>query len=270
MALTVFNQGPLALFSLSLPLILALAVGMYLLLEVGAWLGRKHLQSGKGVIQETLGVIDGPIFALFGLLIAFTFSSALSRFDDRRKLIVEEANDIGTAYLRLDLLPARERVSLQGLFRQYVESRIRTYRLIPDMSAVVAEYQRTQNLQSEIWRQATAGVSQTPNVLAGMQLIPALNAMIDVTNTRTAVMQFHPPLIIYAMLMIMSLITSMLVGYQMASMKRRSWLHVALFILSISITCYVILDIEYPRMGLIRVDAADSILMDVREGMNPP
>jgi len=267
MALTVFNQAPLALFALSLPLILALAVGMYLLLELGAWMGRKHLKSGKGLIQETLGVIDGPIFALFGLLIAFTFSSALNRFDDRRKLIVEEANDIGTAYLRLDLLPERERHSLQGLFREYVDSRIRTYRLIPDMKAVVAEYQHTQDLQSEIWKQAAAGVAKTPNVLAGMQLIPALNAMIDITNTRTATMQFHPPLIIFGMLMVMSLITAVLVGYQMANMKKRSWLHVALFILTISLTCYVILDIEYPRIGLIRVDAADSILKDVREGM---
>jgi len=112
-------------------------------------------------------------------------------------------------------------------------------------------------------------VAKSPNTLAGMQLIPALNAMIDITNTRTATMQFHPPLIIFAMLMVMSLITAVLVGYQMASLEKRSWLHVALFIVTISLTCYVILDIEYPRIGLIRVDAADLILKDVREGMDP-
>ena len=89
----------------------------------------------------------------------------------------------------------------------------------------------------------------------------------DTNAIYTATMQFHPPLIIFGMLMVMSLITAVLVGYQMANMKKRSWLHVALFILTISLTCYVILDIEYPRMGLIRVDAADSILKDVREGM---
>ena len=139
MGVTVFHQAPLQLFALCLPMIFGLAVAMYFFLEFGSWMGRKHLRSGRSSIQETLGVIDGPIFALFGLLIAFTFSSALNRFDDRRKLIVEEANDIGTAYLRLDLLPVADREAVQGLFRIYLDSRIRTYELIPDMTAAVAE-----------------------------------------------------------------------------------------------------------------------------------
>ena len=77
--MTVFHQAPLALFALSLPVIFGLGVLMYFFLEFGSWMGRKHLRSGRSSIQETLGVIDGPIFALFGLLIAFTFSSALNR-----------------------------------------------------------------------------------------------------------------------------------------------------------------------------------------------
>jgi len=265
--ITVFHQAPLALFALSLPVIFGLGVAMYFFLEFGSWMGRKHLRSGRSSIQETLGVIDGPIFALFGLLIAFTFSSALNRFDDRRKLIVEEANDIGTAYLRLDLLPVADREAVQGLFRSYLDSRIKTYELIPDMTAAVAEYNHTQDLQAQIWKDCVSGVGKTPTTLAGMQLLPAINAMIDITSTRTAAMQFHPPLIIFGMLMVMSLVTALLVGYQMAGLEKRSWLHVALFIITISLTCYVILDIEYPRIGLIRMDATDVILRDLREGM---
>jgi hypothetical protein len=266
---TVFHQAPLQLFALCLPAIFGLGVAMYFFLEFGSWMGRKHLRSGRSSIQETLGVIDGPIFALFGLLIAFTFSSALNRFDDRRKLIVEEANDIGTAYLRLDLLPVADREVVQGLFRSYVDSRIKTYELIPDMTAVVAEYSHTQDLQAQIWKDCVNGAAKTSNTLAGMQLLPAINAMIDITSTRTAAMQFHPPLIIFGMLMVMSLVTAVLVGYQMAGLERRSWLHVALFIITITLTCYVILDIEYPRIGLIRMDATDVILRDVRESMGP-
>jgi amino acid permease len=93
--------------------------------------------------------------------------------------------------------------------------------------------------------------------------------MIDITNTRTAVLQFHPPVVIYGMLLVMALVSAVLVGYQMAAFEKRSWLHIVLFIISITLTCYVILDIEYPRMGLIRVDAVDGVLRDVREGMRP-
>jgi len=214
-------------------------------------------------------VIDGPIFALFGLLIAFTFSSALTRFDERRKLIVEEANDIGTAYLRLDLLPVADQEPLRNLFRNYIDSRIRTYELIPDMKAALAEYERTQILQTEIWNEATQSVAKSPTTLSGMQLLPALNSMIDITNTRTAVLQFHPPVVIYGMLLVMALVSALLVGYQMATFEKRSWLHIVLFIISITLTCYVILDIEYPRMGLIRVDAVDGVLRDVRDGIRP-
>jgi len=242
---------------------------MYGMLELGVRIGKTHLRNGHGKILDTLGVIDGPIFALFGLLIAFTFSSALSRFDERRKLIVEEANDIGTAYLRLDILPFADQEPLRNLFRSYIDSRIRTYDLIPDMQAALAEYDRTQVLQAEIWSQATQSVMKSPTTLSGMQLLPALNSMIDITNTRTAVLQFHPPVVIYGMLLVMALVSAVLVGYQMAAFEKRSWLHIVLFIISITLTCYVILDIEYPRMGLIRVDAVDSVLRDVREGMRP-
>jgi hypothetical protein len=269
LAVTIFHREPQVLFALPLPLILALSLGMYGMLEWGVRIGKTHLKSGRGKVLDTLGVIDGPIFALFGLLIAFTFSSALTRFDERRKLIVEEANDIGTAYLRLDLLPLADQESLRNLFRSYIDSRIRTYELIPDMRSASAEYDRTQVLQAEIWNQATRGVTKSPNTLSGMQLLPALNSMFDITNTRTAVLQFHPPVVIFVMLLVMALVSSLLVGYQMAAFEKRSWLHIVLFIISISLTCYVILDIEYPRMGLIRVDAVDSVLRDVREGIRP-
>jgi hypothetical protein len=179
-------------------------------------------------------------------------------------MIVEEANNIGTAYLRLNLLPADDCRLLQQLFREYTDSRIRTYQLIPDTQAVVAEYQRSQNLQKEIWRESLLSVSKSKTPLPGMQLIPALNAMFDITTSRMSAMQFHPPIVIFGMLLAFCLISSLLVGYQLAGMEKRARVHQALFIATITLTCYVILDIEYPRVGLIRMDAADAILRDVR------
>ncbi len=82
-----------------------LFLGMLLFLEIGRRIGIRRLKEDSGAVGEGAGAVDGAVFALLGLLIAFTFSGASSRFDTRRQLVVEETNNIGTAYLRLDLLP---------------------------------------------------------------------------------------------------------------------------------------------------------------------
>ena len=142
-----------------------------------------------------LGAIEGAVFGLLALLVAFTFSGAAARFDTRRQLIVEETNAIGTAYLRLDLLPADAQPTLRERFRQYLEARLETYRKIPDVAAVTAALARSAQLQTEIWRQAVAGSRmQDAHPDAARLLLLALNAMIDMTTTRNMATQTHPPL----------------------------------------------------------------------------
>jgi hypothetical protein len=232
-------------------------------------MGRWHQRIGRGSIKEFVGIIDAPILALLGLLIGFTFFGAAERFDKRRDLIVEETNHIGTAYLRLDLLRPEDRDALRNLFKEYLDSRIRTYAILPDVRAALAEYDRSQQMQSEIWVRAIEAAQKTGTTPASMQLVPALNAMIDITTTRVAVTQFHPPRIVFVMLAALSLIAAMLAGYQMSTAARRSWFHVALFVITFTLAIYVILDLEYPRLGLIRVDAADALLKDLRSSWGP-
>src|SRR5262249_39291694 len=124
-----------------------LFVGMLLLLEAGRRFGIRRLARDAEGARTGVGAIEGMGFALLGLLVAFTFSGAASRFDSRRQLIVEEANAIGTAYLRLDLLPAGVQPSMRTLFRQYVDSRLNVYRYLPDLQAVDAELVRTKRFQ---------------------------------------------------------------------------------------------------------------------------
>jgi hypothetical protein len=106
-----------------------LFLGMLALVELGRRLGTRQIARDPDKGQAGAGVIDGAVFALFGLLVAFTFSGAASRFDSRRQLVVEEANDIGTAYLRTDLLPAETQPALRESFRKYLDSRLETYRI---------------------------------------------------------------------------------------------------------------------------------------------
>jgi hypothetical protein len=215
-----------------------------------------------------VGVVDGAVFALLGLLIAFTFSGAASRFDTRRQLIVEETNDIGTAYLRLDLLPVDAQPKLREQFRKYVDARLELFRKLPDIAAATAEHVKATKLQGEIWREAVAAsVGPGRHGDARGVLLPALNAMIDITTTRIMAMQIHPPTVIFALLFGLTLASSLLVGYGMAGSKKRNWLHTLVLAFVMAASVFVILDIEYPRLGFIRVDAFDRALMELRESM---
>ena len=102
-----------------------------------------------------------------------------------------------------------------------------------------------------------------------MLLLPALNEMIDITTTRAVATRNHPPPTIYVMLLLISLASALLIGYSMAANERRSWIHIVLMSVSLAVAIYVILDLEFPRMGLLRVDNADRVLVEVRQSMEP-
>ncbi len=245
-----------------------LFLGMLILLEAGRRLGvRRRPKESEGE-RGSLGTIEGAVFALFGLLMTFTFSGAALRFNEKRMLVAEEVNTIETAYLRLHLVPPEAQAALQELFRQYVDSRLETYRRMPNTEAARLEMANSEKIQEEIWTEAVAATrlsSSHPD--AGKLLLPALNNMIDITTTRTMALQTHPPRIIYVLLFGLGLICSLLAGYRMASGQRRSWLHIVTFTVITVIIVYVMLDVEYPRAGLIRLETADQLLVDARAAM---
>jgi hypothetical protein len=247
---------------------LLLFVGMLILLETGRRLGIRRRPIESEGQRSSLGTVEGAVFALFGLLMAFTFSGAATRFNEKRMLIAEEVNTVETAYLRLHLLPPESKLSLQELFRRYVDSRLEIYGMLPNLQAAEMEMAKSKKLQEEIWTQAVAA-TRLPNSHpdAGKLLLPALNNMIDIATTRTMALQSHPPRIIYALLFCLGLICSVLAGYRMSSGQQRSWLHIFSLTVFTIIVVYVTLDVEYPRAGLIRLEAADQLLVDVRESM---
>jgi hypothetical protein len=245
----------------------ALFVGTVVLLETGRRIGAARLAADPDGARAGVGAVEGSVFGLLGLLIAFTFSGAASRFDARRQLIVEETNHIGTAWLRLDLLPANEQPELRELFRRYIDSRLETYRKLPDVKASEAERARSVQLQQEIWQQAVRVSRESGSQPLTTMLLPALNNMFDIASTRAMATRMHPPPIVFVMLAALTLAGATLVGYGMAGGKSRNWLHILGFAAVMALTTYVIIDLEYPRLGLIRVDAADEMLMELRETM---
>jgi hypothetical protein len=245
--------------------IVGLFAGMLVANELGRRLGERAL-ARDATPAKGIGPLEAAVFGLFGLLLAFTFGGGAERIAVRRQLIVSEANAVGTAYLRLDLLPAAEQPALRELFRSYVDARLTTYRLLPDLRAAEAELARSLTLQSEIWNRGVAGCGGTAP--CAQLLLPALNEMIDIVTTRTVAARTHTPVVIYGLLFVLALVCSLLAGYSQAGGGRgQSRLYVLGFTTITVLTIAVILDMEYPRIGLIRLDAWDQLLVDVRQSM---
>ena len=247
---------------------LILFVGILGSLRAGRRIGLRAIERAGGAPNANIGSLEAAVFALLGLMIAFSFSGALTRFDVRRAQAVDESNAIGTAWLRIDLLPAQAQPAMRDTFRRYVDSRIGTYRALPDIAAARAELERSQGLQAEIWKQAVAA-TRAPGVPTSAEVLvmPALNAMFDISATRLAATQIHPPTIIYLMLIGLALVAALLAGYQSAGEKGYDWVHKVGFAAIVAATVYVILDIEFPRLGFVRLDAIDQLLVNVRAGM---
>lgn len=240
----------------------AMLVGMLLALEFGRRLGRRRIARDPDGAGQGIGAVESAIFALFGLLLAFTFSGAAGRFDARRALINEEANAIGTAYLRVDLLPAAHRSELRERFRSYVEARLRI-----GHSGQADDLAETQALQQQIWQRALQALGDYQGTPITGAVLDPINQMIDITGTRWTAAQTHPPTIIFVMLFVLALVSALLAGYGMGLARQRQTLHAVALALIVSGTFYVILDIEHPRSGLIRVDNADQVLRNLLADM---
>lgn len=246
-------------------LAVALFAATLICLEVGRRLAaRVANDSEQG--RAGFGVVEGAVFALLGLLVAFSFSGASSRFDERRKLIVEEVNAVGTAWLRIDLLPPEVQAPMRADFRSYLDARLAIYRAVPDLEKVTADMQRAEALQRKIWSQAVASTSSSPP--AATLLLSALNQMFDIASTRMAATLMHPPLVVFILLFGFSLLGALLAGYAMAGATANRWLHSVTFAFALSGAVYVIIDMEYPRLGFIRIHAFDQLLVDLRQSMN--
>ncbi len=244
---------------LGIVLSIGLFVGMLVVLECGYRIGRRHAQI-QATAHQGIGTIDAAIFALLGLLFGFAFAGGIARLDTRRELIVREANAIQTAYLRVDILAPDDQPRMRRLFREYLEARVRVYDSLPDLTAAEQHLQRAVRLQRAIWAQAIAvsRLDQTQNV--ARVVLPALNEMIDVTTARTVALQAYLPRPILILLVSVALLSALVAGYAMAERQYRSPLHTLLYAVAVSITLYTVLDLDNPRVGLIRLDAADNAL----------
>jgi hypothetical protein len=169
-----------------------LFIGVLVCLRLGWRAGRRRLADEGESGHAGLGAVDGAVFGLVGLLIAFTFTGAAARFAQRRQLISQQVNAIGTAWLRLDLVGGGAREELRGLFRRYLDVQLELHGCAGNPVAVEAAAARLTAIQNEIWAKAlVAAQADTAHPLT-MALLPPLNPMFDLEFPRLGLVRIDP------------------------------------------------------------------------------
>ncbi len=245
-----------------------LFIGLVVCVRIGWTVGRLHSKRVGGDAQAGLGAIEGSVFGLMGLLIAFTFTGAANRFHDRRELITEHVNAIGTAWLRLDLLPDSDRDKTRESFRRYVDTVIETSGNVAREQTALAGLRRLESIQQEVWDQLIDAAKRERSLPIAQTVLPPANEMFDLSNSRLLSSRQHPPFPVFAMLGLLVLLSGLLAGFGMAKSDRQSPLHVFGFAAVMALSVYLILDIEYPRLGFVRIDTFDQAVIDLRASMD--
>ncbi|MNX29062.1 hypothetical protein D3C86_591850 [compost metagenome] len=246
------------------------AVAFFFLLlaaiRAGCYLGSRTSPGDKG--KAGSAAIEASVFALLGLLIAFTFSGAAQRMADRRGLLVEEVNAIGTAWLRIDMLSPDSQPQLRDQFRRYVDQRISYYRHVADLDQREAISVKAGAIQQEIWSSSMQAARQVAPPF-GALYVAAVNDMFDVATAQTVAQKVHPPLATYLFLGFLTLVCACLIGLNLAEAKGNSLFHRIVYAVVMTAAIYIIVDFEFPRIGAIRIDQSDALLMAQREAMGP-
>ena len=244
-------------------------VGSLIALHGGRNLGLQYRKQEGADGMVGLATVEGAIFGLMGLLLAFTISGALQRFDDRRQLVLQEATTVTAAYDRLGLFEGDIARELRSKLKEYVRARVDLYRMEHDflLWRGVEDFSREQQDQlvlhkNNLWNAAVAACPKSAYQPACSLALPALNSAFDVARMRAGASEKHPPQIIYVMLFGLGLGCSLLAGFGMAASPARSWIHMALFAGTLTVALYIVTDMEYPRLGLSRIESFDHFLAD--------
>jgi len=245
-----------------------LSVIIFFLILLFNWAGFKfkkwQLEKYPGRLPENLGSIEGSMLGAMALLLGFTFSIAISKFETRRQLTVEEANDIGTAILRCDMYPDSVRNPLRADFKEYIETRIAYYEVGDDEEKIKQEIAKAGEISGRIWKRVAHEAQDPKNIALTAQMIPAVNAMIDIVTTRDAGRISRVPRLVLFVLLALVLISSFVLGSDYNG-KKRNRILIFSYALAMTLTLDLISELDRPREGLINLDAIEQKMIDLRE-----
>jgi hypothetical protein len=223
----------------------------FLGLLLSAWIGKsfsKRREALKAETSEGFGVIQAATMTLLGLIIGFSFSMALGRYDQRKNCEAAEANAIGTEYARADLLPAADAAKVRELLLNYLDQRVLFYETRDEQRLLQIE-DLTAKLQAKLWSSVHVPAVEQGGPVAAL----AVAGMNDVLNSQSytqAAWWNRIPIPAWTLMAAIAVLSNVLVGIRTRSNKPASLLILPLVV---SISFLLIADIDEPRGGLIRV-----------------
>jgi hypothetical protein len=237
---------------------------IFLAVEVGYRVGRWRQRRAVHEKETPVGAIVAAILGLPAFLIAFTFGMAASRFEIRRGLVLEEANAIGTTYLRAALVPEPHRAEIRTLLRDYVDLRLEGV----EAGTFVPSLARSEELQGRLWAQAVGAAEKKPTPITGL-LIQSLNEVIDLHAKRVTMgVRNRIPSPIWGALYFTVILAMLGVGYYEGLASSTRTLETLVLVVTFSGVLWLLADLDRPQEGLIKV--SQQAMIDLRKSMTPP
>lgn len=254
-----------ALDALPLPAVFLLIISLVLLsIDGGFRLGRYRRQRSEQEKDAPVGAMVGSTLGLLAFMLAFTFGMAASRFDARKALVLEEANAIGTTYLRAAMLPVGSD-EVRGLLRDYVDQRLAAV----SSGDVVNALKQSEALQSRLWTLATAAGTQHPNSIVVGLFIESLNDVIDLHTKRVvAGLRNRIPGTIWVSLFVMTALSLGAMGYHSGLAGPTRSLAILAVAVAFSAVIGLVVDLDRPQEGALTV--SQQPLIDLRQSMSAP
>ena len=241
-----------------------LFVSMAVVMELGYRLGRGSRQSELS--KNQVNAIQGSLLGVLALLLGFTFSLSLQRYDGRSAAVIDEANAIGTAWLRAQMLPDGVRGRSQDALRTYLDQRLQSGKISLDHEQERLEMlARTAAQQETLWTLAREAVSLDDRPVTSGLYVQALNDMIDAFGTRDAALNRHVPEVVLLLLYVTFLMCGGVVGYTSGVGRHRAPAATYVMVGLIVLLVFLIIDLDRPRRGLIEV--SQQSLIDLRHAM---
>ena len=245
-------------------LFLVILLVALLSVECGYRLGKFRRSRSEQEKEAPVGTMVGATLGLLAFILAFTFGLAAARFDTRRQVLLDEANAIGTTYLRAGILP-EQREEIRALLRDYVGTRLEAIR-----SGNIAEgIRQSENIQHQVWAQAVAVGEKNPNSIVVGLFIQSLNEVIDLHAKRVqAGLRSRIPGPIWVGLFAVAALSLATMGYHAGLVGTRRSLAVLAVAFTFSVVIELIADLDRPQEGVLRV--SQRALLDVQQSMNVP
>ena len=240
-------------------IVIVLIIALIAALEIGNRLGRRARASIDDTGKSQANSLQGAIIGLLALLLAFTLSMAISRYDTRRQLVLDEANAIGTTYLRAKMLPPPYSADAANLLRQYVENRLEFYNAGIDQARLQAASDQATQLQGQLWSIAVAASAQDNRAVPTGLFVQTLNDTIDLQAKRLAAFRNHVPETVIWLLLGVSVAAAGVVGYNNGLGNRRHVFGALTLIVLLAVIIWVIIDLDRPRSGLIVISQQSMI-----------